>query len=597
MNTPPQIRLWSAALAAATFWLTSHCEAANPATIAEGKQLFEHRWPVGNPALGSDGLGPLFNGQSCLTCHHQAGMGGSGDSRFNANTIGIYQMKVLGKGVDPDVVSQMVRSFHPGFVRSLGKVSNTLPMQHHGGSPQYVQAKKVMLARIPARFSKEGGTLDANETRLANAAPILFHNTIGGYQLTLQARLFQRNTMPLFGLGLLDQVSAKELEAVQRAQKSHPEISGRPSVLADGRYGKFGWRANIASLLEFTDQACAREMGLETRRKNQPRDPMTPDYRNPAVDISDDRIVTLHHFVASLPPPRQILPEDSEDQQRVLHGQRVFNSVGCAVCHLPNLGPAQGVYSDLLLHDMGSDSIDLNHAEPYRIRVTPVRLAQTDTITTTTVDKRTTGYYGGDSTMKTQSLSSSGSLEDFAEYPPGPISRSRVLSTRIRTARARAARLRHPRVNTHFTYVAPSYPPKVKVIDLAMNRTDWKLVDSGQSTQQVKDIFTMGMRVGTRTTTKEKQQRVTTRDLIRVFYEPTRFNQEWRTPPLWGLRDSAPYMHDGRADTVLEAIAMHGGEAAGTRDRFLTLPLADRYAVLAFLETLAAPRNVPQAGK
>jgi cytochrome c peroxidase len=81
---------------------------------------------------------------------------------------------------------------------------------------------------------------------------------------------------------------------------------------------------------------------------------------------------------------------------------------------------------------------------------------------------------------------------------------------------------------------------------------------------------------------------------VRVHYEPTMFNQEWRTPPLWGVADSAPYMHDGRADTLLEAITMHDGEAAGTRDRFLHLPLADRLALIAFLKTLVAPSTAPQ---
>ncbi len=83
-------------------------------------------------------------------------------------------------------------------------------------------------------------------------------------------------------------------------------------------------------------------------------------------------------------------------------------------------------------------------------------------------------------------------------------------------------------------------------------------------------------------------------DYMRLHYQPTNFNQEWRTPPLWGLRDSAPYMHDGRAETVLESIAMHDGEAAGSRDRFLQLSLADRQAVLAFLDTLVAPPSAPQ---
>ena len=55
----------------------------------------------------------------------------------------------------------------------------------------------------------------------------------------------------------------------------------------------------------------------------------------------------------------------------------------------------------------------------------------------------------------------------------------------------------------------------------------------------------------------------TTELYLRIHVESTNYAQEWRTPPLWGVRDSAPYMHDGRAETLLEAISMHDGEAAG----------------------------------
>src|SRR5262249_29005109 len=37
--------------------------------------------------------------------------------------------------------------------------------------------------------------------------------------------------------------------------------------------------------------------------------------------------------------------------------------------------------------------------------------------------------------------------------------------------------------------------------------------------------------------------------------------QEWRTPPLWGFRDTGPYLHDGRARTLDQAVALHGGQA------------------------------------
>ena len=67
--------------------------------------------------------------------------------------------------------------------------------------------------------------------------------------------------------------------------------------------------------------------------------------------------------------------------------------------------------------------------------------------------------------------------------------------------------------------------------------------------------------------------------------------QEWRTPPLWGVRDSAPYLHDGRADTLSDAIAMHGGEATRVVQAWHALSDADRTALDAFLRSLTAPRG------
>jgi CxxC motif-containing protein (DUF1111 family) len=61
---------------------------------------------------------------------------------------------------------------------------------------------------------------------------------------------------------------------------------------------------------------------------------------------------------------------------------------------------------------------------------------------------------------------------------------------------------------------------------------------------------------------------------------------EMRTPPLWGLRVSAPYLHDGRARNVDEAIRQHEGQGANARDRYTKLQLKQRAQLLAFLQTL-----------
>lgn len=65
---------------------------------------------------------------------------------------------------------------------------------------------------------------------------------------------------------------------------------------------------------------------------------------------------------------------------------------------------------------------------------------------------------------------------------------------------------------------------------------------------------------------------------------------EWRTPPLWGVADSAPYLHDGRAETLADAITHHGGEARATARRYAALSVNEQAQLIAFLESLAAPR-------
>jgi CxxC motif-containing protein (DUF1111 family) len=78
------------------------------------------------------------------------------------------------------------------------------------------------------------------------------------------------------------------------------------------------------------------------------------------------------------------------------------------------------------------------------------------------------------------------------------------------------------------------------------------------------------------------------------FRLDTNIDREWRTPPLWGVADSGPYLHDGRAATLDQAIRLHGGEGELTTKRYLTLPAADREKLIAFLNSLVAPPEEAQ---
>ena len=58
------------------------------------------------------------------------------------------------------------------------------------------------------------------------------------------------------------------------------------------------------------------------------------------------------------------------------------------------------------------------------------------------------------------------------------------------------------------------------------------------------------------------------------------------TRNLWGVGSSAPYLHDGRATTLTEAILEHGGEAQSSRNQFAGLSRNDQRALIAFLSNL-----------
>ncbi|MFT5429868.1 MAG: CxxC motif-containing protein (DUF1111 family) [Myxococcota bacterium] len=62
--------------------------------------------------------------------------------------------------------------------------------------------------------------------------------------------------------------------------------------------------------------------------------------------------------------------------------------------------------------------------------------------------------------------------------------------------------------------------------------------------------------------------------------------REFRTPPLWGLATSAPYLHSGLADTITDAILAHHGEAKPSREAWLAITPEERAALIEFLESL-----------
>ncbi|MFN8600365.1 MAG: di-heme oxidoredictase family protein [Candidatus Binatia bacterium] len=297
------------------------------ARFAAGREVFVENETV------ADGVGPVFNDDSCGACHVSPATGGGGIrtvTRFGRRARGTFD-----------------------------------PLAGLGGS--LIQEQGIG-AQGECNYVAEVVPPVANVTAL-------------------------RRTTPLFGLGLVDALDDRtllELAARQRART--PATAGRARWVADAvgggqRVGRFGWKAQVPSLLHFSGDAYLNEMGITTPffpEENCPQGDCSLLRCDPVADPEDDGadVFLFADFMSFLaPPPRA----DGAGRRVVRDGQRVFERLGCADCHVATLktgwheSPALRArefspYSDFLLHDMGSlgDGIAQDGAGGREMRTAPL---------------------------------------------------------------------------------------------------------------------------------------------------------------------------------------------------------------------------------
>ncbi len=301
---------------------------------ADGRALFEHEWTANDPLAGGGGRGPVYNARSCVACHFQGGVGGAGTSPCNVLTF-----EVLPSQRDPRVRTGVVHNF--------------------AVSPSLKESPEVLFQLFP---------LGSREPKVLNGAA------------ADPVRMESINAPALFGAGRIDRISDGSIK--DNCRRQGPRVSssgerptgvattlaGRVRILPDGRVGKFGWKAQFATLGEFVAAACANEIGLGTPLAAKARSLVKVASPPADPDLDQQQFAALYDFVDRLPRPVQVLPDGERERAQAVRGAALFRSIGCASCHTPDLGGVRGVYSDFLLHRLTNESAGgggyCNHAEP-----------------------------------------------------------------------------------------------------------------------------------------------------------------------------------------------------------------------------------------
>jgi CxxC motif-containing protein (DUF1111 family) len=354
---------------------------ANADLLAEADAAFS-----ANEAIG-DGVGPIFNQTACGNCHTNGAIGGAGEQierRFGRFVNGAFD-GLANRG---------------GSLRQLFTVANFNNPNLPAGSRGRCNAGNPTLCCVPLER-------EATEATVHNVG---------------------RLTTPTFGLGLVDSLPDSTFDAIAAGQPAAirgtvnrggivlPNPGDASQAIGTQRVTRFGWKAGVPSLMQFSADAYVNEMGITTQScfqgtsvnafatESAPNGVAVPDGcddlaarqtgTNPGgltatqwaqvddavgscaegrTEVQDD-VFLFAVFMTSLAPG----PRDFSNQIEVTRGDPLFTSTGCSGCHVRTTfrtpaSPAPldidgsgaetirvpanfafNPFSDFLAHDMGA---------------------------------------------------------------------------------------------------------------------------------------------------------------------------------------------------------------------------------------------------
>jgi CxxC motif-containing protein (DUF1111 family) len=295
-----------------------------------------------------DGLGPLYNAQSCRECHQNPVSGAASQ---------VTELRVGHRGPDGRFRNPRIPIARGTEVITGRSLVNDRAICPNGEFP---------------------------DSEIQQRVPI--SETVRTFRLSLN----------LLGDGFIEAIADETLIALARNQceKSGGKICGQvihvPLLEAPGetRVGRFGWKNQQASLLSFSADAYLNEMGITSRLQpdevTNTCNTVSQPNNKPGADGLEDIDKFTRFMRATKAPPRDQVRAATRPAKR---GEQLFEKIGCAMCHTATLtsAPAGTIinggkftvpaalgdktfhpYSDFLLHDVGTgDGIVMAMEEHY----------------------------------------------------------------------------------------------------------------------------------------------------------------------------------------------------------------------------------------
>jgi CxxC motif-containing protein (DUF1111 family) len=325
-------------------------------------------WLGKNPAKNHPGLGPLFNGSSCASCH-------IGDGRSKPQLGGALVLVSLPTGI-------MAPSAAPNGPPPLtvNPKLGTIPVPGIGTQIR-VQAIPGQLpdAAIEVRWQERLGQYGDGTPYSLIQPQVQLKATNPAKPIPPETLTSLRIAPPVFGLGLIEAVPEASIVALADPSDSNRDgISGKPNRVWDPQLqkttlGRFGHKANTPTLFVQSASDYVNQMGVTN--------PLFPDEKgNTEVDQKTLEESTFYTQTLGVPA------RDKFNNGNVRRGEKLFSQANCAACHISTLktGPAKIAalanqtihpYSDLLVHDMGDGLADRRpdfEADGQEWRTTPL---------------------------------------------------------------------------------------------------------------------------------------------------------------------------------------------------------------------------------